>query len=213
MDNATDTIVISTRGASSKTNPASPESLQCLCAWLEIHVLPGLNVTAEEPIELLPLPRLKRVLAICPTREVGYRVMQEWANEQCYAGNADCEGSGLEDFRFAYAAADSHNATQARLEVPPSARMFLISPPASPLPEFDNDRQEEPPSERTHHAESLARASALQTDEVTSKPAGRELLVDSSVGRILVDRCASHLAGPSVSRVKTAMPPRSIFND
>ena len=126
----TDTIIIT----SDKCDIIDNDNVERIQAWLSKSILMKFQINESEPLQLIILKRFKRILLICPNHVISQHVMD--------ASHA----SEVEKFNFSYSLQDGHkNSTKQYLKVPESEKMFLISPPASPPPEFDFTKCEDAP--------------------------------------------------------------------
>lgn len=201
----TDTIIIT----SDKCDIIDNDNVERIQAWLSKSILMKFQINENEPLQLIILKRFKRVLLICPNHVISQHVMD--------ASHA----SEVEKFNFSYSLQDGHkNSTKQYLKVPESEKMFLISPPASPPPEFDFTKCEDAPQRHVQshiqrEQQQRMEASHLLPNNPDKDNNGTFTLLKSKVGAITIDRCPTNggdgqmqLAG----HVKTAFPPKSIFD-
>ncbi|KAL3231191.1 Calcipressin-like protein [Nakaseomyces bracarensis] len=188
----TDTIIVT----SNKVNITDSSTLPLFNEWFLKHILLRFRVEESNPIKLIILRNFKRCLIVCPDHIISEAVMSTMK-----------ETPPCEDLIFNYSLTDSlGNATLEKdyLKVPEHEKLYLISPPCSPPPEFDYSKCEDRPSMKTHAHEILR-----PLHKATSFVA-----VESSVGKITVDTCDDiDNSGPTLEGVRTALPPKSIFDD
>ncbi|KAH7590056.1 Calcipressin [Nakaseomyces glabratus] len=188
----TDTIILT----SNERDITGQEILPILASWFEDNVLSNIQVLPANPIQLLLLKNFKRCLIICPDHAVSNAVMQKLKLKV-----------PLPDLIFNYSITDSQNNSSVKkdyLKVPEHQRLFLISPPSSPPPEFDYSKCEDKPSFKTH---------AHQPEKIL-RQATSFVAIESQVGTITVNTCDDYNNGdPGLEGVRTALPPKSIFDD
>ncbi|CCH58815.1 hypothetical protein TBLA_0A10370 [Henningerozyma blattae CBS 6284] len=201
MAKITDTIIITS--SQSETSITDVAIVDYIESWIEDNVLTHYKVVSSNPVELVALRSFKRVLVICPTIELSEIIMEKMNSIQ--------NNPLLSNLQLNYAAFDSkdlHNDDYEKkyLKLPKGEKRFLVSPPTSPPPEFDYSKVEEAPNVFHHKT-------PLMFNEVQ----GRATLVKSSVGTIILDNSACSslqtLEEPSIREFKTAMPPKSIFEE
>ncbi|GAV56134.1 hypothetical protein ZYGR_0BA00400 [Zygosaccharomyces rouxii] len=152
-------------------------------------------------MQLIHLPSFKRVLVVTESRENASRLMSK--KEE------------LDNIKLRYTLADTEGALvnpdeeMGRLQVPPHKRTFLISPPASPPPEFDYSRCEEPPD----RIEPTSRSKEKHFEEPETDSKGQRTLLSSAAGTITI-RPAETLGERATEPLPhTALPPKSIFDE
>lgn len=200
----TNTIIIT----SPTCNPTDQENVALLRQWLLQTVLEEFTVTDECPLQMILLSNFKRVLLIAPNHNISERAMQ------------DSKFPIVSDFRFSFSLTDTSQGSERQyLELPKGQRLFLVSPPTSPPPEFDYSRCEEKPStdtiSRAHldtrpHLYSILQKDMHKGDQAIT-------LLDSDKHKIVLNTCETlggeGEEGADGELVPTAMPPRSIFDD
>lgn len=192
----TDTIIIT----SSRLNVTAQETVESIKMFLYDHVLAKAQVLKDNPMQLVALPNFKRLIIVCPDVSLARKVMKERLN---------CKD--LEGIRFNYSLANtSVREKKQHLELPLARTLFLVSPPTSPPPEFDYSKLEDGPNMHPGHTT----FPALNKEYVTGTEPGHFTVVENKFGKITVDVCGDESEGtnPSVERVKTGRPPRSIFD-
>lgn len=182
MVGVTNTIIV-TSDADSVLEQA--ESLE---QWLSQRVLSHRHITAENPVEMVILQEFQRVMIISPTREVSQEIKQALEN-------------GVTPFslHYSYSMADTSDQSPEYLTVPKSKRVFLISPPTSPPPEFDYARCEQPPPRARTHEQRHTDDSQFLT------------LLDSKIASIALQRCDPEQSSETTTsrQNRTALPPRT----
>lgn len=176
MAGVTNTIIVTSKAdhVLDKTEP--------LKQWLSDQVLT--SITSQDPVEMVVLRDFQRVMIISPTREISQEILRALEN-------------GVPPFSLAYAYSQTDTYDRDSpdyLTVPKSEKMFLISPPSSPPPEFDYARCEQPPP----------RSQGLPPGEFLT-------LLDNKIATIALQQCDTEQPlGPRTSRYEgTAAPPRS----
>ncbi|SCV05551.1 LANO_0H09978g1_1 [Lachancea nothofagi CBS 11611] len=214
----TNTVIIT----SAHGNAAGNEILEQVREFLETIVLTRFTVTAAHPMQLVALPALHRSVLVCPTHETAQNVVslkRQWPKlDQVH-------------FQFSMVDAASPVGPTQYLELPQHEATFLISPPTSPPPEFDYSRLEESPNKHKGLWPSCHVPSANDFPGVNPSesghglPEGHHVLLTTSNASITLDS-VSHdgdsatsttisngPAAPEIARFRTAVPPRSIFDD
>lgn len=152
-------------------------------------------------MQLIHLPSLKRVLVVTESREAASRLMSRKGN--------------LTDIRLRYTLTDTEGALvnpdeqTGRLQVPPHKRTFLISPPASPPPEFDYSRCEEPPD----RAEPTIFDKDKDLEDSETNSEGQKTLLSSAAGTITIQPATTLGERATEPMPHTSLPPKSIFDD
>lgn len=175
------------------------ENLNVLQDWLMDNILQRQQITSKNPMQLIILRNLQRVLIISPAQEISQLIMT-------------LSSSLKVSLRFTYSLTDSGDDTAiSYLNVPKSEKMFLISPPTSPPPEFDYSRCEAPPpcQPTINKIENEKPEVAVETEAVVT-------LLNSKVANITVEHCAGTTSPQNVLRdelsyQRTALPPISSF--
>ncbi|CAI4034615.1 hypothetical protein SMKI_11G0610 [Saccharomyces mikatae IFO 1815] len=201
----TDTIIIT----SSKCDIVHNDNVGKIQAWLCKRILMKFQINENDPIQLIILKRLKRILLICPNHDISRHIM-----------NAS-HTSEVEKFNFNYSLQDGHkNIAKQYLKVPESEKMFLISPPASPPPEFDFTKCEDAPQRHVQSCIQQEQQQRMKANHLLPKGPDKEsngtfTLLKSKAGAITIDRCPTNDADGQIrlaDHVKTAFPPKSIFD-
>lgn len=152
-------------------------------------------------MQLIHLPSFKRVLVVAESREAASRLMLKRAE--------------LDGIKLRYTLTDTEGAFEnpdeklGRLQVPPHKRTFLISPPASPPPEFDYSRCEEPPD----RGGSAVSSEGTAFEDLETNDEGQRTLLSSTSGTITIQPAETFEKEPQQPMPHTAMPPKSIFDD
>ena len=222
----TDTIIVT----SSKLDPTSDSNIQSLRSELLDPILAANTVTASHPLEIIPLPSLRRVLIISPTVALSSTIYNQ--------AGANTALSNLFTFKYSRRNTKVEVSTGQYLELPEHKTIFLISPPTSPPPEFDYSRCEEEPSKEIfalndHLSGSNNPGSDMNVniEYMIAVAGGKEVaveeereitLIESKSGKITVSPCLNNAcgggsnnsgAGATIPRiVPTALPPKSIFD-
>lgn len=174
------------------------ENLNALQDWLMDSILQRQRITSKNPMQLIILRNLQRVLIISPSREISQLIMT-------------LSSSLKVSLRFTYSLTDSGDDTAiSYLNVPKSEKMFLISPPTSPPPEFDYSRCEAPPP-------CQPTINKIQNEEPEVETEAVVTLLNSKVANITVEHCAGTTSPQNVPPDKlhyqrTALPPISSFS-
>ena len=195
----TNTVVIT--AGSTDFEVTDDAAVERISGWLRSSILLEHQVVSANPVQLITLKSFERLLVVCPDWEISEATLR--LGKQQLAP----------EFQFGYSLSDNKDDTNDYLQVPKGEKLFLISPPCSPPPEFDYSRCEEAPNSFTLH----------RHPDQTHLPTGTLLppstLIDSKLGKITLERRGSiiplrdseeHI---SVETFKTALPPRSIFDD
>ncbi|QLL33445.1 hypothetical protein HG536_0E03560 [Torulaspora globosa] len=183
MAGVTNTIIV-TSNADNVLDKTEP-----LKRWLSDKVLTNIPITSRNPVEMVVLRDFQRVMIISPTREASQEILRALQN----GGTPFC-------LAYAYSQTDTCDRDSPDyLTVPKSEKMFLISPPSSPPPEFDYARCEQPPP--PSHVQGLPHAE------------GSEFLtlLDNKIASIALQLCDTEQPpGPRTSSYRrTARPPQS----
>lgn len=201
----TDTIIIT----SDKCDIVDNDNVERIQVWLSKNILRKFQINENEPLQLIILKRFKRILLICPSHDISQHVMDA------------PRALEMENFNFSYSLQDGQrNLTKQYLKVPESEKMFLISPPASPPPEFDFSKCEDAPqrhiqSHIQQDQQQRLEASQLLPNNPDKNNNGTFTLLKSKVGAITIDRCPTNDGNGQMQladHVKTAFPPKSIFD-
>ncbi|SCU93846.1 LAFA_0F18514g1_1 [Lachancea sp. 'fantastica'] len=216
--------VIITAGYQNATENGALERIR---EFLEATVLKRFEVTEERPLKLVALPAMNRCVLVCPSLELAEQTVllhSQWPS--------------LNGFKFQYSAIDvSGSAEKQYLELPKERALFLVSPPTSPPPGFDYSRLEEAPNRvrglqasghvpeafqprdhhhkltgesqkiLLHHSHTSITLEQCDQDPVTARMTPEDVSVRSDQ-----DFNGSQLPS-SISQFRTAVPPRSIFDD
>ncbi|CCD24051.1 Rcn1p NDAI_0C03910 [Naumovozyma dairenensis CBS 421] len=196
----TDTVIVT----SDKVNVTDRDIVEVIQKWLTDTVLLEFDVLPDLPIEIVILGSMKRLLIICPNHAISKYIKEMEPKPDNLPLNI---GYSLVDGR-------ATAAPKKYLELPPHETLFLVSPPASPPPEFDYSKCEGPPSSLTHPSHDEKQQHTTLREETLKEP-GTYTLIDSKSGRITVDTCAQadrpvHM---TLEQVRTAFPPKSMFDD
>ncbi|SCU86944.1 LAME_0D08196g1_1 [Lachancea meyersii CBS 8951] len=221
------TVIITSRRKNAAENP----SLELIREFLEAIVLTRFQVTATCPMQLVALPTLQRCVLVCPSLEIAQEAIllhSQWPQ--------------LDAFQFQFSAAASQPplaAPKQFLELPKQRALFLVSPPVSPPPEFDYSRLEESPNRHqglrpVGHVGAFPAASSKSSHHL--HPHHHQVLLHHPSTSITLDTAAvetekrldtepnlsvhgdanvhaHELQLPSIDQFRTAVPPRSIFDD
>lgn len=224
----TDTIVVTSN--QKNLDITKPNIVKVLQEWLGSTILLKHEILPNNPIELIILRKFKRILIISPNVEVSNDIMRLFQTEIKQNDKAYI----LKDLQFSYFVTNTHriksdpnnpnyNINQDQkeyLKLPPSDKLFLISPPSSPPPEFDYSRCEEVPqvTPNTFHIGDHPNptvSDGLEIEPTSSNPKTYTLLT-SDVANIVINRCETignnNDTYSTIHHVKTAVPPRSIFD-
>lgn len=207
----TDTIVITSNIPD--VDVTTDKTVEIIQHWLGETILLSHEVLAANPIQVIILRTFKRILIISPNAETSKDIMDLFQMKQ------EVMERGLQDLQFNYTLTNTHgeNFTEVEkdyLQLPPADKLFLISPPSSPPPEFDYSKCEDIPKiNNNNHLGS--RCDPLHEGDNGPTP-GTYTLLTSDVANIVIDSCADLETdlnpGTTVNNIKTAVPPRSIFD-
>lgn len=220
----TDTIIVT-----SKTRDACQENvLQYLQNWLSETILLSYQIDEVSPIQLINLKKFDRSLIIAPNREIAQAIMQLFQNNSNTNNNNDgLAHYNLQSLTFNYSTVDS-NMEIKYLDLPKHDKLFLISPPSSPPPEFDYSRCEDIPNKHPHIHLKKFGTQISDYNNNTDSQNGNNIynnennnngshftLLTSDIANITVDSCEllDDDSTIKVDEFKTMMPPRSIFDD
>ena len=137
----TDTVIVT----ATDIDVTAPSTIDALQQWLTEKILLHYQVNIDDPLQIIILNKFKRVLLICPDHQISQRIM-ETSRES---------SDSLRCLHFNYSMIDGkYTSKKEYLQLPPQKKLFLISPPPSPPPEFDYSLCEGPPNAMTgsHHA-------------------------------------------------------------
>ncbi|CAL9734560.1 calcipressin-like protein [Monosporozyma servazzii] len=210
-DLITDTIVITSNNPD--RDITADKTVEIIQHWFGETILLSHEVLAANPIQVIILRTFKRILIISPTVETSKDIMSLFQLKQ------EIVERGLQGLQFNYTLTNTHGGNfneveKDYLQLPPADKLFLISPPSSPPPEFDYSKCEDIP--RINNSNHLgSRRDFLQDGKNVSTP-GTYTLLTSNVADIVIDSCADLGTdideGTTVNNIKTAAPPRSIFD-
>lgn len=173
------------------------ENVNVLQDWLMENILQRQQVTSKNPMQLIILRNLQRVLIISPTQQISQLIMS-------------LSGTLKASLRFTYSLTDSSDDSAIDyLSVPKSEKMFLISPPTSPPPEFDYSKCEAPPP-------CLPTTTKTENEEPDPDAEAVFTLLSSKIANITVEHCAGGTSPQTTLRdehyQRTALPPISSFS-
>ncbi|CEP62037.1 Rcn1p LALA0_S04e06326g [Lachancea lanzarotensis] len=212
-----------------RKNATETDALKRIREFLEAEVLQRFNVTEANPLKLVALPTLNRCILVCPSLELAEQAVMlhsQWPQ--------------LKGFQFRYSALDAPNSTEKQfLELPKQLALFLVSPPTSPPPGFDFSRLEEAPNrvrglKASGHVPLVFQSQNQPQQQYSCN--SHQILLNHSHTPITLDvapvidedhhdaatqNIRVHSDGvlnsssqlPSISQFRTAVPPRSIFDD
>lgn len=218
-DLVTDTIVITSQQA--ELDITDPHIVKSIQQWLGDTVLLSHEVVAQNPIQLIILRNFKRILIISPDISLSNDIMRVFHMKK------EVEERNLQGLQFNYTLTNTNgngsgnlmNQDQKEyLKVPLSDKLFLISPPSSPPPEFDYSKCEDIP-QISSNVHSVPRWNSSQNNKnnIKSDKPGTYTLLTSNVANIVIDKCEdtnddANNTYSTVNLIKTAAPPRSIFD-
>lgn len=194
----TNTIIIT----SAKTDVSAPATVERVRAFLNDSILSQYEISPSNALQLITLTNFRRLVLIFPTLSLAQRAM-----------SAKNEDKAVDDLQFSYSLVDTDYQDQKQhLDLPPHRKLFLVSPPVSPPPEFDYSRLEESPGRAFEHA------THHQIPSAVNAPPEHRVLLDHPIGTITLDYCGGSAAPNggaelSVEHLRTGMPPRSIFDE
>jgi len=163
--NNTDTIIVtwsSSRDDSSFSDDDDDDSqadeiLRCLKGVIETLPI-NLGIFSEDTMQIIKLKSLERILIVCPSPQVSFKLCAYlkdnlktfggWAANQSSNGSRTCL-----DYTFSMKNSNHHYSfghSKNYLSVPQFDKLFLVSPPQSPTPEFDYSRTEDSPNKHPH---------------------------------------------------------------
>ncbi|CCE62807.1 hypothetical protein TPHA_0D01670 [Tetrapisispora phaffii CBS 4417] len=228
----TNTLIITFTGFDSRYEDNVGAQLDAIMdflkVWLYDNILTKFEINNSNPLVLLKLEKFKRILIVAPDHQLSELIISSIVQSNHFS-ELYC--------RICYTLQDSKINERTYLEVPKSQKLFLISPPVSPPPEFDFERVEDEPSRITHHIDDAPKAMTsfpAETNELKTtatqdiptlmlngadKPDGHRLLLSSSVANITLQRRPSVSVNvddephESVETFKTVLPPKSTFDD
>ncbi|KAK5963128.1 Rcn1p PWA37_004831 [Arxiozyma heterogenica] len=224
----TDTIIVTSN--QKNFDVTKPNIVKILQKWLGSTILLNYKILPDNPIELIILRKFKRILIISPDVDISSYVFTLFQTEIKQNNNNPI----LKDLQFSYSLTNTHgikfdpdnpnnsiNQDQKEyLKLPPSDKLFLISPPSSPPPEFDYSRCEEVPqlTPNALHIKDHSNSTILhelESTSISSKPKIYTLLT-SDVANIVINQCENignnDNTYSTIHHIKTAVPPRSIFD-
>ncbi|SCU86758.1 LAMI_0D03510g1_1 [Lachancea mirantina] len=166
------------------------------------------NVAAPNAIQILPLRGLQRVVIVFPDVKMSCEFMDAVRDTDCG-----------EDVRlnFSMLNTDATHSESKYLKLPPHEKLFLVSPPASPPPEFDYSRLEDPPVRSW--PENRQSRDVCENSIDSNSPA--RVLLQHPAGTIVIDQHQEFsrdtlqdddVPFQSVASFKTGMPPKSTFD-
>lgn len=216
----TDTIVISSNKAD--FDVTSSDIISKLQQWLGTTILLSHEVVAANPIQLIILRNFKRILVISPDIQLSKDIMVLFQMKE------EAIEKGLKDLQFSFTLANT-NAMQKNgkgpsedqkeyLKLPPADKLFLISPPSSPPPEFDYTKCEDIPqiNKKVHSPNHLGAHHKDKSPKKCIPKMGSFTILTSNVANIVIDQCPDLRDDKEMyitaDSIRTAAPPRSIFD-
>lgn len=201
-DNVTNTIIVT----SSTIDVVDSKNIDILYEWLNQNILLKYDISNDNPIQVILLKNFKRILIVSPDHDMSQKIISSSTQ------------SVVSNFRFSFSLTDTTQLSEKKyLELPQSERMFLISPPSSPPPEFDYARCEEKPNSdiisKAHLDEKPHLYSIVNDPQNSNKSI---TLLDTGTTKIVVNTCDSVEnvdQNSKIDKIPTFMPPVSIFDD
>lgn len=213
-DFVTDTVIITSKTQDVCSAPLFDQIVD----KVQDDVVDESQVYGSKAVQVIALTGFKRVLVISPTYQISRKVK--------------ALGEHFPECKFGYSIIDHvpdtksmHMVTRTKtfLEVPELKTVFLISPPASPPPDFDYSRLEDWPNRDTGHGhgESVEtpdpKPKSSTDSAVNDKKADsytKKKVLDNGRFKIFVESSDDGSESPTdLHRVKTSMPPVSTFDD
>ncbi|EDO17700.1 hypothetical protein Kpol_1033p3 [Vanderwaltozyma polyspora DSM 70294] len=199
---STNTVIVTNKSSIDPSlSVTTDDNVLRLVHWLNETILLKFQVEVSNPIQLIKIHSFKRLILVCPSRLI--------AKDLVTTGSIH-----FDHWSFNFSLTDTiTNITKDYLKVPKSDKMFLVSPPTSPPPGFDYSRCEDQPNTNVLHvSETSTSYNNLNINNDNNN------LVSSNVGSIVLERRASYVIfdqddDKDIQEFKTAMPPRSVFDD
>lgn len=192
-DSITDTIIVT----SSAVNVIDPGLVEQLQRWITAAILTMFQVGNDNPLQIVLLKSMKRVLIISPNKQISEEIM-----------NASSKNLNFKEINFNYSLKDSGSQIKKEyLKLPVNDHLFLVSPPSSPPPEFDYSQCEANPDSKLYHQDVAIQLKNGHGDNETFT------VLKNNTGHITVSTCQS-IAEPDshLNIIPTSLPPKSIFD-